>query len=55
MFIFKNHIWNCEYQEKNLEWVIKKHKYIELNHKKQIKLLERMYFYILLVFFILKQ
>ncbi|ORY25029.1 hypothetical protein LY90DRAFT_674999, partial [Neocallimastix californiae] len=36
-----NHIWNCEYQEKNLEWVIKKHKYIELNHKKQIKLLEQ--------------
>jgi len=38
---YKNHIWNCEYQEKNIDWVIKKHKYIELNHKKQIKLLEQ--------------
>ncbi|OUM69896.1 hypothetical protein PIROE2DRAFT_2086 [Piromyces sp. E2] len=37
---YKNHIWKCEFQEKNLDWVIKKHKYIELNHKKQIKELE---------------
>jgi len=37
---WKNHIWKCEFQDKNLDWVIKKHKYIELNHKKQIKELE---------------
>ncbi|ORX41668.1 hypothetical protein BCR36DRAFT_587878 [Piromyces finnis] len=37
---YKNHIWKCEFNEKSLDWVIKKHKYIELNHKKEIKELE---------------
>jgi len=38
---YKNHIWKCEYQEKDLNWVIQKHKFIEINHKKQIKALEQ--------------